>query len=367
MFASLLDRHHPSSRIATSTRSSSIALLLLACGGSPPPAEHAESSEAPAAVTHRLGAPKDTRYMADVEAERGRIRVVVREESRCDLIPVRTVVENGETRWIAGTPSSSQACDRRVTRTGVVSLEVHGSSYRLGEPNALGEVRAQLSDQMLQQLYGSDTQAVPVAQIMLRDRQGRAHQIGSVQLSVLARTEGRLEELLTEFRGLLERSQSELSGTELARSYELYEQLSAFDSNDPRIRALQALFLERLYQRKADEATERFKKNLQALGAAKEILKSNRTTLVLPSYVSNAIDSGTLDAETVAWARGQVALTLRKQRDLCGSPAAPGFKWSLLELSPPPVKSRLAFQVLRFAYDDPYESELSALCQRVVM
>ncbi len=338
--------------------------LLASCGAEtanePPP-----KSPQQVGKSQQLGAPKDTRYQAEIEAEHGRIRVVVREVSRCDVIPIETVIENGETRWVAGQPTSSQPCNQRVTRNGTVSLEVAGNTYRLGEPNSNGELETQLSDRMAQALYAPGEQP-PIARVTIRDKLGVSHELGTIELTQLRRTDQRLDELLSEFRRLLDRPQQQLSGSELARGYELYEQLAAFDSSDPRIAGLMALFMDRLYQRKASEATETFKNNLEALNAAKDILKNN-TALVLPGYVLGALNSGSLDARSVAWARSVVALSLRKNRDLCTVGNATGFRWATLQLSPPPPESRLAFQLLRFAYDNPYETELTALCQRLTM
>jgi hypothetical protein len=165
---------------------------------------------------------------------------------------------------------------------------------------------------------------------------------------------------------VLDRPQTDLTGAELARAYELYEQLARFDAGDPRVAALQALFMERLFQRKAIEANQRFANNLAALGAARDILSSNRTTIVLPGYVSQAISGGVMDDRTADWARGQVAIAIHRNPTLCGPNPQSGFTWSRLQLSPPPPESRLAFEVLRFAYDDPFEKEIAALCQRLL-
>ena len=165
---------------------------------------------------------------------------------------------------------------------------------------------------------------------------------------------------------MLDRPQEELTGAELARAYELYEQLARFDSSDPRIGALQALFMERLYNRKANEANQRFKNNLEALNVAKDILVANRGTIVVPGYVSTAVDGGVIDDRSVDWARGQVAIAIRRNPTLCGPNPEVGFTWSRLQLSPPPPESRLAFEMLRFAYDNPYEKEIAQLCRRVL-
>jgi len=338
------------------------AAMALGCGGDKPP------PEVPAAVgatSEQLGAPYDTHYSADIEATRGRVRVIVREESVCDVIPVQSVIENGKKRFVAGSPTKTQTCNERLARNVILSLEVEGNTYRLGEPDSRGELNTQLSNRILSDLYGDDTRNAPVAKLMLRDRQGKSQELGSIELAQLAESDRRLDELLAEFRRVLERPQSELTGAELARAYELYEQLARFDSNDPRIGALQALFMERLYMRKAQEANERFKNNLAALNVAKDILMANRG-MTVPGYVVQAVDGGVMDYRSADWARGQVAIAIRRYPTLCGPNPETGFTWSRLQLSPPPPESRLAFEMLRFAYDDPYEKEIAVLCRRVL-
>jgi hypothetical protein len=335
------------------------------CAETPPP-RAPEVTAAEGISSEQLGAPYDTHYEADIEATRGRVRVIVREQSVCDVIPVQSVVVDGKKRFVAGTPVKTQPCNERVARNVQLSLDVEGNTFRLGEPDDRGELDAQLSNRMLQDLYGGRGPSPSVAKLTLRDRQGKSQVLGDIELAQLRENDRRLDELLAEFRRVLDRPQTELAGSELARAYELYEQLARFDSNDPRVSALSALFLERLYQRKALEANQRFASNLSALGAAKDILSGIRTTIVLPGYVSQAVDGGVMDDRSADWARGQVAIALRRNPTLCGPSAKSGFTWSRLSLSPPPPESRLAFELLRFAYDDPYEKEIDDLCRRVL-
>lgn len=318
------------------------------------------------AASEQLGAPRDTHFTADVEAQRGFVRVIVREQSLCDVIPVESYVSNGKKRQVAGDPLRAQPCAERPARNVVVSLEVEGNTYRLGEPNHRGEVDVQLNDALLRSLYGDDPQTLPIAKVMLRHPNGESQQVGAVELTQLAASDRQLERLLREFESVIDRPQTRLSGADLARAYELYEQLARWSGSDPRISALQALFLERLYDRKALEANQRFENNLEALNAAKEILSHSQRTLVLPSAVTSALDAGSMTPEAADWARGQVAIALRRYPALCGPGANPGFTWSRVNLSPPPPTSRLAFEMLRFAYDNPYEAEISNLCRRVL-
>lgn len=345
-----------------------VGSLSLACsssGQAPPPQAPSAERAAPSAPSYQLGAARDTRYKADVDVERMSLRLVVREESLCDVIPIQTVVQNGERKRVAGPPTSTKPCDQRFARNVDVSLAVDGNTYALGQPNARGEIYTQIGDRMMQSLYGDRQDQVPVAHVLVRDRTGETQDVGTVELTELVRAQQRMEQLLAEFRAVLDRPQEQLSGAELARAYELYEQLAAFGSDDPRVSGLSALFLERLYQRKANEASERYRRNLEALAAAKDIFSQNRTVIVVPPYVGAALDSGSLDARTVDWARGQAAIALRRNRQLCGEGPKSGFRWAQLELHAPPPQSRLAFEILRFAYDDPYQAELTALCQRL--
>jgi hypothetical protein len=331
----------------------------------PPPAAAGDPNGIPTAPSYQLGAARATQYRADIEIERAGLRLIVREESLCDVIPISTVMENGEKKRVAGPPTSTKPCDQRFARNVDVSLEVNGNTYALGQPNARGEIETPFGNRLLQNLYGDDVSEAPLGKVLVRDQKGETQEVGTVDLTELAKAGRRLEELLAEFRTVLDRPQAQLSGAELARAYELYEQLAAYGSDDPRVSGLSALFLERLYQRKADEAAERYRKNLEALGAAKDILAANRTTIILPGYVASAIDGGALDSRTVDWARGQAALALRHDRKLCGMGGRSEFRWAQMNLHPPPPQSKLAFEMLRFAYDDPYEAELTALCRRI--
>lgn len=342
-------------------------LGVFGCASKPPtPPAAADPSGVPTAPSYQLGAARDTQYKAYIQIERAGLRMIVREESVCDVIPISTVIENGEKKRVAGPPTSTKPCDQRFARNVDVALEVAGNTYDLGRANARGELDTAIGNRLLSNLYGDGEQEVPVGKVLVRDQKGETWEVGTVDLSELAKANRRIEQLLAEFRVVLDRPQAQLSGAELARSYELYEQLNAFGSDDPRISALSALFLERLYQRKADEASERYRKNLQALAAAKDIFAANRTTIILPGYVASAIDNGSLDGRSVDWARGQAAIALRQDRNLCSSgPGRWDFTWARLNLYPPPPQSKLAFEVLRFAYDNPYEAELSALCRRI--
>jgi hypothetical protein len=78
-------------------------------------------------------------------------------------------------------------------------------------------------------------------------------------------------------------------------------------------------------------------------------------------YVQIAAQGGTLDPAALRWARGQVALTLRSRQTACQG----GFSWAVLNSGDWSSDDRFAFAYLRYAYDDPFQNEISALCQRM--
>ena len=108
-------------------RASCAATLLMAsCSSQERPAAAPSAPAAEGPTSEQLGTPRDTHYTADVEATRGRVRVIVREESLCDVIPVQSVIEDGKKRYIAGEPTTSRPCNQRVARNVMVALEVGG-------------------------------------------------------------------------------------------------------------------------------------------------------------------------------------------------------------------------------------------------
>ena len=88
----------------------------------------------------------------------------------------------------------------------------------------------------------------------------------------------------------------------------------------------------------------------------------------MSDWVSEQAGAVARKVASVEWegkpARAVVAV--RRYPTLCGPSPDVGFTWSRLNLSPPPPESRLAFEILRFAYDNPYEKEIALLCRRVL-
>jgi hypothetical protein len=167
--------------------------------------------------------------------------------------------------------------------------------------------------------------------------------------------------LLDNFRAILAKEEASLTKEDIARSYELYEQLGQLDTGgDARIAGLRTRFLELLYQRKQHEATENLRRNIGALNEAKNLLPALAAGMV-PPFVTSAVQGGLTSPEALWWARGEVALALRRYPALC-SPTP--FAWNRLTGGDYAPTTRLAFSYLRFAYDDPFQGEVRTLCSR---
>jgi hypothetical protein len=222
----------------------------------------------------------------------------------------------------------------------------------LGRTNPKGELAINLSAELRQSLYG---ETAPESAMLLVE----GKEVTQVPLAELKKHEERVDDLVAEFEALLAKPADTSTPGEIARSYELYEQLRQLDRGDARISALHARFLELLYGRKEKEASENLKRNLSALKEVKDIIATGAAGV--PMYVQIAAQGGTLDPAALRWARGQVALTLRSRQTACQG----GFSWAVLNSGDWSSDDRFAFAYLRYAYDDPFQNEISALCQRM--
>lgn len=330
------------------------------------------------AITHRyvdtevgtvdaLGAPHDTEYVATAETEREQIRIAVFERSLCDKLKMKVVHHVDQSvqgaKVISSEPPTTiqraagvdgvVPCEERWARNVWVALRVGDQTFRLGAPSARGEVIANLSAELKQSLYGEN--APQEAMIVVNGVDA-----GKVSLAGYASHETRINDLLDELRGILSKDDDKISKAEIARSYELYEQLDQLDSgNDARIAGLRKRFIEVVYQRKQHEATENMKRNIAALNEAKGVLPALVAGAV-PPYVVTAVQTGTTSTDALLWARGEVAVALRQYPALC----AGTFGWGRLGGDGYAPKARLAFSYLHYAYDDPFQSEVRALCAR---
>jgi hypothetical protein len=321
-------------------------------------------------VVDAVGAAHDTEYIATAQAEREQIRIAVFERSLCDKLKMKVVHRVDET--LQGDEVISRAppttiqkaagkdgvvpCNERWAVNVWVALRIGDQTFRVGVPSARGEVVANLSAELKQALYGETPASEAVVVVNGMDA-------GKVSLVGYATHEGRMNALLDELRALLAKEEGKLTAAEIGHSYELYEQLNQLDTgNDARIAGLRKRFIEVVYMRKQRDATENLKRNAAALKDAKNILPAIASGLV-PPYVVSAVQGGLTTTDALLWARGEVALAIRQYPALCaGGP----FSWSRVAGGDYAPKARLAFSYLRYAYDDPFLSEVQGLCTRGV-
>jgi hypothetical protein len=323
-------------------------------------------ADEPVGMSHELGAPKNTSYSAELETEKDVLRLIVFEQSECERIRVRIVSRTEETLrdgevvqrqpvgpvQIAEGSEGVVQCDQRYARDVRVTLQVGSATHRLGRTSPRGELAINLSNELRQSLYGET--APESATLLVEGRE-----VTQVPLAELKKHEERVDQLLTEFEALLGKPADTLTPAEIARSYELYEQLRQLDRGDARISGLHARFLELLYGRKEKEASESLKRNLAALREVKDIIATGAAGV--PMFVQIAAQGGALDPAALRWARGQVAMSLRGRPPACQGP----FSWSALDSGDWSTDTRFAFLYLRYAYDDPFQDEVTALCQRL--
>lgn len=332
---------------------------MTACGN---PVITQRNVDEPVGVSHEYGAPRNTSYSAEVETEKDVLRLAVFEQSECEKIRVRVVARTEETLHddevvdreplgpiqIADGSDGVVPCAQRYARDVRVTLRVGSADHLLGRTDAFGEIAVNLSDELKQSLYG---EGAPAEAELFVERTP----VMKVPLAELNKHEARKLELLAEFETLLSQ-EGEPTSAQIARSYVLYEQLRQLGRIDARVNGLCARFLELLYGRKAMEATENLKRNLNALKEARELLGGGG----VPVFVQVAARAGDTPAGVLNWARGQVALVVHSTPSVCQQ----GFSWSRVSGALPNA-ARFAFSYLRYAYDDPFERQVSALCTKL--
>ncbi len=335
------------------------ALITLGCGGGPVTQRYVDS---PAGTGYELGAAKNTTYSAEIEPAKDVLRLIVFEQSECDKIRVRIVarteqsVRDGEVIaeepmgpvQIAEGNEGVVPCDQRFARDVRVSLQVGSATHLLGHTDPRGELAVNLSAGLEQSLYGENAPANAVLIV-----EGQA--AGEVPLAELRKHEERMTQLIAEFQSLLDRPQTALSQEDIARAYVLFDQLSQLSRRDARVTGLQTRFLEMVYGRKQQEATENMKRNLEALSSAKELLSSATST---PMFVQVGLKDGTVSTALLTWAQGQILGGLRTSPAICQG----GITWPALLGQSWPTTTQVAIQYLRYAYGDGYVTSIQQSC-----
>jgi hypothetical protein len=319
-------------------------------------------------TTDAYGAPRNLRYSAYAETQHEVLRITVFEQSECDQFKMKVVqrvdetIRNGEVIGrepakqvqIADGTSGVVPCGERWARNAWVGLRVGGQTFRLGAPSPQGEVLANLSGELQQSLYAQPPSAEAVIVVNGLDA-------GAVSLAGLNLHEKRLNELLGELTAILAKDDNAITKDDITKSYVLYDQLGQLDTGgDARVSGVRTRFLELLYQRKQKDATENLKRNISALNEAKGIVPLVAAGAV-PGAVLTSVKGGELAADAIWWARGEVASALHNYPALCGPTP---FSWGRVSGDYAPT-TRLAFSYLRYAYSDPFQAEVRALCGRL--
>ncbi len=342
--------------------------LLAGCAG----AKSARMVDTPSGSAMSYGAPHDTAYEVEVEPAKDDMVVHVYERSKCSIIPIRTVqrerqILEGDTvvqredlgkKQIADTPQGEISCNQTYARNLEVSLVVGGGVYPLGMTDQRGTVRANLSALFESASYGTN----PPDEAIVRVRPFKAQPAldgKKISLRELAQHEARVDAMLAELQGILAKGETGASGAEIARSYELYEQLNDVAPSDPRVRGISARFWELLYGRKQEESREKMGKNLQALDEARELLKSAGDAAI-PFYVQAAVNSGVLDAQSLEWASLRLIRALRTDTVICRT----GFDFGRMGSYTLPIDARVAGNYLRYGYGDGYARDITTACTR---
>jgi hypothetical protein len=309
------------------------------------------------------------RYVATAEPERNRIRIIVREQSECDVIKVKIVSRVVELRagdtvkhrtppqnvQIATGTSGTELCHERFTRGQArVALKIGDRVYRVGHPNKMGEVWVDVSERIGQDLYGDD--APGEATILVEGQPA-----GVVSLATFQGHERRVRELLAELDALLATPPGQ-SGPEITRVYTAYEQLLELAPDDARLRGVEQRLVEVVYKRRSLMAAENLKRNVEVLKDAKALLGAGAVPGV-PMVAQTAVLGAAITGPALVWANTMAGLGLTRYPSLCGPRGS--FEWKRLDAGGFPGATTVAMSYLRYAYGDGYAGVLGKLCRRL--
>lgn len=323
----------------------------------------------PAGEGVEYGAPRDTTYVAELDAGREYGTVTVYKKSVCDVIPVtvmqrykekvrgKDVLERSplNKRQVAGEPQGEVVCDQGYARNMEVLLEAEGGRFSLGMTDELGRVETNLARVFK---VASFDEAPSSAKVMLRSIKGKPlEEVGELSLAQLQKHDLRVTELIAKLEAILAKGEMGATPEEITRSYELYNQMVDIAAHDPRVKAIGTRFWELFYGRKLEESRERMGKNLEALKGAQELLRSAGDAAI-PIYVQAAIGSGSLDQKALEWSSLRLIRALRSAPSVCSAgfsfAALPSYGWS--------TDARLAANYVHFAYGSAHADVLRRAC-----
>ncbi|HVY25276.1 MAG TPA: hypothetical protein VHB79_01940 [Polyangiaceae bacterium] len=324
--------------------------------------------DAPQGSTTALGAPRNPMYSFEAEPELDQLRLHLYRSAHCDVIPTQVVNRRTET-WngshlvssvdqgtvqVAKPATTEVLCDQGYARDMEVSLIIGNATHLLGTTDAYGYVGVNLSAELREKLFGQGVP--PNAMVRVRGLKGQpAQEIGMLSLASLRDFETGISRMLDELSALLSKG-SDLSSADIQRTYELYEKLRALAWYDPRFKAASARFWELFFARKQVDATQNLSRNLKALDAAKDLLKSAGVGTI-PLFMQLAIQNQAYDPRALDWASGELLAAIRARPQLCTS-----FDWTQLSsygFLPP---TQLAVQYLRFAQGDSFYAPIAGRC-----
>ena len=317
------------------------------------------------------GAPANTTYSFEAEPELNLLGLRLFRSSRCPLIPTDTVLRRTETLQgdrvihteehgkvqIARAPAGDAPCDVGYGRDVAVSLVVGNAVHRIGTTDPYGYVSVNLSRELREKLYG---EAAP-SEVTVRVFPPRALgslDIGQVSLASLRDFEAGVNRLLGALDPLLAKGTA-LTGPEIQRSYELYEQLRQLAYFDPRVRGALGRFWELFYGRKREESTQNLSRNLKALEGSQALLAS-ASPAAIPLFMQAALSSQTVDGRALDWANGELFGALRRAPQACT-----GFDWRRAPSYGFGPSALLAVNYLRFAHGDDFWGPMSGVCSFV--
>lgn len=336
-----------------------VALAVVGCGTTQYTRRMVET---PAGHSQTLGPARNTAYLAKVSMEHNIAHITVYERSECDLIKLRVVERVEETLdgdevvqreakgslKIADGPGGTVPCEERFARVPVM-LGYAGNTYPLGDTSPTGELRVDLASIVKPGTRGVDLSSGQGTLLVA----GRP--VGEVPLGGLAQQQQRLDAILAELGPILGKPATKLTDAEVTRAYTLYEQMSELSPDDARVIGLQRRFVEVIGGFRDLAKTESLKRNLAALGEAKDLLKTLASGV--PAYVQTSIVDNRPTPDALAWAQAAALLQFRANPGLC----AGSFDWA--RVSNTTGETRLAFTYLRYAFDDGLTRWIGSVCK----
>ena len=348
--------------------SAALGLWLAGCGAAPLTSRDVDT---PTGSIVSYGAPADTTYSFEAEPELDVMRLHVFRAARCPVFPVDVVLrrteklqgdriisteEHGKVQ-IAKPMAGEVACDVGYGRDVDVSLVVGNAVHRIGTTDAYGYVAINLSHELREKLFGAAPPSVATVRLFPPRALGSLD-AGSVSLASLNDYENGLNRLLAELEPLLAKG-SAISGPEIQRSYELYEQLRQLGYQDARVKGALARFWELFYGRKQQESTQNLTRNLKALEGSKALLTSANLSAI-PLFMQAAVSSQSYDPRAFDWAQGELFEALRRSPQACT-----GFDWRRVQSYGFGPSGLLAVDYLRFAEGDDFWNSRSGVCSFV--